>query len=131
MVKGLVGLDVGVDVAFDTQEKKTAFRHVQSDLTNDLFEALLEEFLAHGADSLFTSLSLHKLLVKHLTKASNINSGRWLGASLLHPMLTYSFKNYACEIISSKFKYFRSVTELSHCLNSKKPYLLESTLLVG
>ena len=105
VIEGLVSLDVGVDVAFDSQEKKTAFRHVKSDLADDLLEALLEEFLTHRADALFTSLPLHQLLVKHLTKTSNIDSGSWLRASLLHPVLTYRKQNYALQIISTKFKY--------------------------
>ena len=89
VIEGLVGLDVGVDIAFDSQEKKTAFRHVKSDLADDLLEALFEEFFTYRADALFTSLPLHKLLVKHLTKTSYIDSGSWLRASLLHPVLTY------------------------------------------
>ena len=28
VIEGLIGLDVGVDVAFDSQEKESAFRHV-------------------------------------------------------------------------------------------------------
>ena len=67
VVQGLVGLNVRVDVPLHAQEKKSALVHVQRDLTDDLLEALLEEFLAHRADALFTSLPLHKLLVEHLS----------------------------------------------------------------
>ena len=88
VIEGLVGLDVGVDIAFDSQEKETAFRHVKSDLADDLLETLLEELFTYGADALFTGLPLHKFLVKHFSQACHINSGRWLWAGLLHPVLT-------------------------------------------
>ena len=89
MIEGLVGLNVRVDVALDTQEKETAFRHVESNLTDDLLKTLLEELLTHRADTLFTSLPLHKFLVKHFSQTGHINSGGWLWASLLHPVLTW------------------------------------------
>ena len=42
----------------DSHEKKSSFRTVDSDLSDDLIEALAEQFLSDGTDALISCLSV-------------------------------------------------------------------------
>ena len=59
-------------------------------MADDLLKALLEKLFTHGANATFSGLSLHELLVEHLTKAGHIDAIGDLGGGLLHPV-------FACE----------------------------------
>ena len=87
LIQGLIGRVCLLDVVADAKEQKTSLGLIQSDLTNDLIEALLEELFTHRAKSSLSRLSLQQLLVEHFTKACNINTARWLVADLLDEVL--------------------------------------------
>ena len=87
LVKRLVGRVGLLDVIADAQEKKTAHWFVQSDLTDNLVKALLEEFLADRAEASLTGLPLEQLLVEHLAKARDVDTTGRLVADLLAEVL--------------------------------------------
>jgi len=73
VIERLVGLNVRVDVTLDAEQKQTALWHIERDLANDLFKALLEEFFADRADSTLTSLTFHQFLIEHLSEARDVD----------------------------------------------------------
>ena len=81
-----------LDVVTDTEEQKTALRLVKSDLADNLVKALTEEFLTHRAETSLTCLSLKELLIEHLSKTGDIDSGSRLMADLLAEMLAYEIQ---------------------------------------
>jgi hypothetical protein len=59
-------------------------------LTDDFVEALREELLANWTNATLTSLSLHQLLVEHLSQPGDIDSGRGLVTDILDVVFSYS-----------------------------------------
>ena len=88
LVESLVGRDGHHDLVADPQEEKTTLRQVQRDLTDDLVKTLGEELFSDGANTAFAGLPLHQLLIEHLSEACHIDSGGWLVAHILYPVLT-------------------------------------------
>ena len=87
LIKSLVGRVGLLDVVADAQEKKTTHWFVESNLTDNLIKALLEQFLADGAEASLTGLPLEQLLVEHLTEARDIDTTGRLVADLLAEVL--------------------------------------------
>ena len=90
LIECLIRGDCHHDLVPDTEQKETSFRQIERNLTDDLIEALREKLLSDRADSTFSSLALHKLLVKHFSQTSYINSAGWLMAHILDPVLAYT-----------------------------------------
>ena len=88
LVKGLIGSDGHLNLVTDSEEEKSTLWQIQSDLTNDLVEALGEELLTNGANATLSGLALHELLVEHFSESSHIDSRSWLVAHILDPLLT-------------------------------------------
>ena len=88
LIKSLVGRVGLLDVIADAQEKKTTHWFVKSHLTDNLVEALLEQFLADRAEASLTGLPLEQLLVEHLTEARYIDTTGRLVADLLAEVLS-------------------------------------------
>ena len=74
LIEGLVGGNCHLDFVTDSEQKETAFRLRQSNLSDNLIEALGEKLFADWADSRLTCLALHQLLVEHFTETCYINS---------------------------------------------------------
>ena len=89
VVQCQVGLDVAVDVPLDSEEKETSLWHIEGDLADNLLEALLEQFLSHGANAALTGLTLHQLLIQHFSQTGYVDSAGRLWACFLHPLLAY------------------------------------------
>ena len=87
VVEGVVCLDVRVDIALHSEKEQATLRHVERHLADDLLKALLEELFTYRADTTFSGLALHQLLVKHLTEPCHVDPASRLGASLLNPVL--------------------------------------------
>lgn len=87
LIQGLVGSDRHLDLVSDPDKEQASFWLAQSHLSDDLIKALGEKFLSDWADAAFASLSLHQLLVKHLTKTCHIDSSGLLVARILNVVL--------------------------------------------
>ena len=74
LVKGLIRGNSHLDLVANSEQEQTSFGLTQSDLTNDLIEALREKLFTHWANATFSRLTLHQFLVQHLTKLSDIDS---------------------------------------------------------
>jgi hypothetical protein len=85
----LVGCDRHFYFISDSKQKQTAFFFAERYLADDLIKALRKKLLSHWTDAAFTSLSFHQLLVKHLTKLCNVNSGCRVVADILDVVLAY------------------------------------------
>ena len=87
LIESLVGSDSHFDFVSDSEQQESTLGLIEGDLTDDLVEALAEELLTNGADSGLSCLSLHQLLIKELSEASDINSGCLLVAHVLNVVL--------------------------------------------
>ena len=87
LIERLVGSDGHHDLVANAEEKKSALGQVQGDLADDLIEALGEELLTDGADATLSSLTLHKLLIKHFSQSGDIDSRGGLMTHILNPVL--------------------------------------------
>lgn len=84
LVQCLVGSNRHFYLITHSQQQKATNWLSERHLSNDLIETLTEKFLSDRANTVVTGLALHQLLVKHLTKAGNINSGSLLSACILN-----------------------------------------------
>ena len=91
LVESLIGCDSHHDLVTNTKEEQSALGQVESDLTDDLIEALGEELLTDGADATLSGLTLHKLLIKHFSQSGDIDSRGGLMTHILNPV-------FACTI---------------------------------
>ena len=88
LVEGLVSSNGHLDLVTDSKQEQSTFWLVQSHLADDLIKALREEFLPDWTDTTLTGLTLHKLLVKHLSETGNINPGGGLMTHILDVVLS-------------------------------------------
>ena len=87
----MVGGDSHHDLVTNTEEEQSALGQVESDLTDDFIEALGEELLTDGANATLSSLTFHKLLIKHFSQSGDIDSRGGLMTHILNPV-------FACTI---------------------------------
>lgn len=88
LVQGLISLVCLLDIIPDSSEKQATNRLIQGDLSDDLVEALSEEFFSNRAESVVSGLSLKQLLVEHLSETCHIDPCRLLRAHVLNGVLT-------------------------------------------
>ena len=87
LVECLIRRNRHFDFISDSQKEQASLWLTQSDLPNYLIEALREEFLSHGADATLPGLSLHELLVEHLSEPGDVDSGGRLVTHVLDVVL--------------------------------------------
>jgi len=87
LVESLVGGDSHLDFISDSQEEDTTLGLSQSNLTDNLIEALGEELFSDGADTALTGLTLHQFLIESLSETRNINSGGLLVRNIFDEVL--------------------------------------------
>ena len=88
LVQSLICSVSQLDIISDSQEEQAPLRLIKRHLSDNLIEALLEQFLTDGAEPGLTRLPLEQLLVEHLTEPGHIDTTGWLVAHLLHEVLT-------------------------------------------
>lgn len=86
----MIGSDGHLDFISDSQEEDTALGFSQSNLTDNLIEALGEELFSDRADTALTGLTLHQFLIKSLSEAGNIDSRGLLVGNVFNEVLAYS-----------------------------------------
>jgi len=87
LVESLVSGDSHLDFISDSQEEDTTLGLSQSNLTDNLIEALGEELFSDGADTALTGLTLHQFLIESLSETRNINSGGLLVRNIFDEVL--------------------------------------------
>jgi len=61
-------------------------------LADNFIKALREEFFSDWADAALPGLALHKFLVEHFSKSSDIDPAGGLMTHILDPLLAYTLK---------------------------------------
>lgn len=93
LVERLVRSNSHFDLVTHAQKQKTSFWQIEGDLSDDLVEALGEEFFAHGTYSALSRLALHQFLIEHLSQTGHIDSRCWLVTHILNEVLSCKNKN--------------------------------------
>jgi len=118
LVEGLVGGNCHLDFVANSQQEETTLGLAQSDLADDLIEALGEELFTNWANTALSRLALHQLLIEHLTKLGDINSRGWLVANILDVMLS-CLNQYPCQL--PQFEMSNSYTRAPNLLTLLNP----------
>ena len=79
LVEGLVGLDRHLDLISHTDEEEAALGSIDSDLSDQLVEALGEEFFAEGADASLSSLGALERSIEFVLQVDHVDLSGWLG----------------------------------------------------
>ena len=79
LVEGLVGLDRHLDLISHAHKEEAALGGVDSDLSDQLVEALGEEFFAEGADAGLSSLGALERSIKFVLQVDHVDLSGWLG----------------------------------------------------
>ena len=88
LIQCLVCGNCHFDFISNSQKKNTSFWLMKSYLSNDFIKRLAKKFFSNWANTTFSCLSFHELLIKHFSKSGNVNSGSWLVANVLNEVLT-------------------------------------------
>ena len=72
-----------------SEQQESSFWFTQCNLPDNLIKTLRKQFLPYWTNSTFSSLSLHKLLIKHFSEPSYINSWSWLMTNILDEVLAW------------------------------------------
>ena len=86
-IEGLVGLNGHFNLISDSDEKESSFGALNSDLTDQLIEALGVQFFTNRADSGFPGLSALDVLVQFILQIDNVDLGSGSGRDVTHPQL--------------------------------------------
>eukprot|EP00353_Schmidingerella_taraikaensis_P004336 CAMPEP_0185585990 /NCGR_PEP_ID=MMETSP0434-20130131/41973_1 /TAXON_ID=626734 ORGANISM="Favella taraikaensis, Strain Fe Narragansett Bay" /NCGR_SAMPLE_ID=MMETSP0434 /ASSEMBLY_ACC=CAM_ASM_000379 /LENGTH=172 /DNA_ID=CAMNT_0028206753 /DNA_START=238 /DNA_END=756 /DNA_ORIENTATION=- len=84
LIQRLVGRVRKLHLVAHPEEKQAALGLVERDLSDDLVEALHEEFDAHWAQARLTCLPLDQLLVEHLAQTGHVDARGGRVAHILH-----------------------------------------------
>jgi len=89
LVQSLISSNGHLDLISDSEEEKATLRLIQSHLSDDLVKALGEELFSDGTDTALSGLTLHQLLVQHLSQSCYINSSSFLMTNVLNVVFAY------------------------------------------